>query len=433
MEVVRRDTNSFFPAIKEGKFDSFEGVLSITVSSPGTSSTCTAPPVQGTPSTCIMPGFEYAMKFTLVNPVAQNDTVVLYISSSYTDSVTGKMQSAPQELLTSSEPNSQDKIGAFQVVTGADILRTYKIGQLNPSPGQENAICVTLNSYVDIKSSGGQTSAFTITGLPETQGGAERYAPIRQTNGRSDPGPDILNVFGASPTKDVNTVLVKGGVVSFFVAGGDSTNTFMKANTDYRFCFLVLNPEEPQACAVPQLTLQTDGATRIYDMQVDRLSVLPDYGLGRFSCPGLVSEKRFLRASIRQSSNATGVESVFLVEILTNAEMAGGSSFTITGLKGYATASNEKLPIAYSKSGTYDTDKTFGQDVTWEQQEGVLVFRIAASKKVMPRDLLGTKNPLGDLFEFSFKLRNGQNPQAAMPVCYCLFMVYVCARACARR
>jgi hypothetical protein len=304
-------------------------------------------------------------------------------------------------------------------------LRTFRIGQISPAPNLPNAICVTLNSYVDIKSSGSKRASLSISGFPDMQGGSERYAAIMLPDGRTAVSGTAADVFSGSVSKDINTVLVKGGTITFHVVGdgkdqnGDDINNYMKANTDYRFCIQMLNPADAMPCAAPKLTLQSDGGSRTYAMTVDTVTTLADYGAAGFACPGLVSEKRFLRATIRQSSNATGVESVFLVELLTNAEITGGESLTVTGLQGYATASSDRLGISYSKSGSYDADRTFGEEAAWNQQEGTLVFSVAQGKKVMPKNPLGATNPIGDYFELSFKLRNGPNPQDARPVRWC--------------
>jgi hypothetical protein len=164
-------------------------------------------------------------------------------------------------------------------------------------------------------------------------------------------------------------------------------------------------------------------------MTKDTTTALAEYGPGKFACAGLVTQKRFLRKTIRQSSNATGVECVTLVEILTNSQLSGSQSFTISGLTGYATASNNNLGISYSKSGLYDRDKTFGEDAVWNQLEGTLVFTVAGSNKVMPKSPLADVNPLGDHFEFSFRLKNGPKPQDAVPVCTCM-NVCVCICMC---
>ncbi len=108
----------------------------------------------------------------------------------------------------------------------------------------------------------------------------------------------------------------------------DTVDDYMKANTEYKFCIPVQNPKDDVACSSPKLTLNADGASKTYSMTVDTSTYVPDYGDAGFACPGLVSEKRFLRATVRQSSNVTGVESNFFVEMLLNAELKSGESAT---------------------------------------------------------------------------------------------------------
>ncbi len=104
-------------------------------------------------------------------------------------------------------------------------LRTYQIGQITPAPDLTNAICVTLKSHVDIKSTGSKRSIFTISGLYDYSGGAERLAPLKQSDGKTA---FSSNVFSASASRDPKHVTIKDGLVTFYVTGnGRNVNSLL--------------------------------------------------------------------------------------------------------------------------------------------------------------------------------------------------------------
>lgn len=430
--TLKQALNKFFFTVASAKFDNSAGTLTI---NPLGAQECVLPTDNTKASTCIHPGTIYVFEFQVTNPASPRPAVLVTIESSYYNSATQQISTtAPQIVAQKSQaaqgvsPPSQVILPAAGIISRAEGMRTVQIGQTNPNPGQRNAICVTLRSFVDIKTVGSSTAAFTITGLPTFTGNDQLvYAELRLRDGLNPitNQSNLDKIFSATderPATKANHATVQGNVIKFYVIGtGLDTNgqtlappDFMRKDTDYSFCVMVRNLATPTSCGTPRLTVANGGDTSQFTMTV-RDTRLTDYGLG-WVCPGRVASKTFLRANIRQHSNATGMQSQFFVEMLLNADIERGASVTISGLRGYNTQSSTSLPIRYAKNGAADTAETWGTKATWSQTLGSIVLAVKADGEVKANDPYSDPVTVGDQFEFTFMLTNGAMEQDAVPV-----------------
>jgi hypothetical protein len=132
--AISKQPGAFSPAVKEAKFDAARGSLRITMSTADASSACAVPADASQASSCVMPGVEYTMLFTLMNPARENPAQTLYISSSYYDSDIVLKQSELQPLQNATDDNkvasqdssSSEKVSATIIVFNCTMPSLYR-------------------------------------------------------------------------------------------------------------------------------------------------------------------------------------------------------------------------------------------------------------------------------------------------------------------
>ena len=156
---------AFSPEFDQVKWTKSTGVLVLELKQ---GSSCTHPSGSAAKSSvvkCVKAGVQYVFQFMLVNGAIAQAAPAVSIEANYKE--VGKF-TAKQAVSGPLDPGClADQ--ALKIISKDEFLCSYKIGQLQSTPGASNPICVTLksNKALSITASGAANRfvAFTITGL----------------------------------------------------------------------------------------------------------------------------------------------------------------------------------------------------------------------------------------------------------------------------
>ena len=362
-------------------------------------------PVAGTSTTCIKAGFLYSFQFVLMNGDAQQAAVTANIFATHKSGFT----TAKVTMATPTE----SEFKPLYIIPKDQVLYKFDIGQKVPAPSARNAICVTLASAKNVEPDVGQQStSFTISGLTGFDTDSQGLSMLKTSDGKTAlaAGDAAYNMFRSDKSADssasFNRVKFKEeGTATLFLA------STMMAKTYYAFCFHLTNPDSERKCSDNGIKIETrqDGKSSTVTMTQDKSTRITDYPVGS-ACAGYTSKRAFTLARIRSHTNVTGIEAYLIVELITNYELPALGFITISGLSGYRGVSGSSgSDVSVSRNGAlvpsfFKTSKL---------QDGKFVLQLSEGKKMVSENSLADSTLIEQVYELTFRLRNGVSTQTA--------------------
>ena len=256
---------------------------------------------------------------------------------------------------------------------------TKAIGQSTPVPGATNTITVTLVS--DTALTAAANSAVTISGLS----GASASASVNLL----DAGNDGETIF--SDGTDQSKGSFSTGTLTLFLYTGQT----LAAGTTYTFGFEITNPSGTSTS--PTINIAASGSATIASTAMNKPGT-SIFGVSNGADPLTVVVPAFSTKTIQQSTPVAGLVNTVSVTLVSNYNLATGSSVTIFGLRETSSLDENELQVI-------STDGKLGANGVWTQNSGRLVLSTASGGIVS-----------GTAYSVSFDLYNPDLAQSSPDV-----------------
>ncbi|EKX47611.1 hypothetical protein GUITHDRAFT_106598 [Guillardia theta CCMP2712] len=317
-------TDQYFPNIQKSSWDHARGELVITLA-PGA---CQLP-VKGQPSNCMYAGWTYAWSYVYRNGITEQASPPVSISCQFA-----------QSKLTSPQPMASPMRQDLHVLyLTRKLLNKYDIGQLNPSPGAVNPVCITLRPSKSISA----PTTFTLTGLNMFSSGTK--VALYDEFGVSPLTSGLFQSVGESPQD--NYVTYDKSTIQFQLAPSQSLQQDIK----YKFCFQLTNSKTGQTtCPQVSLTVASTSAPAVFQgaqsylCSNDMTRKVSGYTSEPSGCAGYISDRKFISSNIRSGSNVTGSTVWLTMELQPNYPLASGQTITVGSFVSMKNAGSSDIP-----------------------------------------------------------------------------------------